>query len=198
MRTSRPTPSPFVAIDVLNFNMNWPWPLPGRVSGNHSEVELHDMTAMHLYGAAAREARHWMHLHRKAILPHEQEARNASSEVVRGAAGARLYCRHAADGNASKAVLERWIEQGTARWDKPLIDEKSGTVLPASAQHTRFYTAWLTRHHNEVANGQRKRHAVVRLDPPDWLYCTLSCLEEGRMQGKRCQRGWPDLRRTRK
>ena len=46
---------PVVAVDLLNFNMNWPWPLNNRCHGNHSDEELNNLHAFHLYGNVAKD-----------------------------------------------------------------------------------------------------------------------------------------------
>ena len=48
----------------------------------------------------------------------------------------------------------------------------------------------------------RRPRWMRRVDPVEWLYCGMQCLEEGRLRsdGKsvgQCQRAWPELRRLR-
>ena len=87
----------------------------------------------------------------------------------------RLYCRHAPDASTSAALLRQWMQRGVAR----------NASAEANAR-SRGRVGWLGKDH--VAHSRR-------MDPFEWLYCGVQCLEEGRINASRCQRAWPELRR---
>lgn len=164
---------PLVALDMLNFNMNWPWPLPNRAYGDRAQQELNDLHAFQLYAGASNSPVAWMHLYNISVGHEAMPAASATAEP-------RLHCRHAPDALSSAALLRHLVERGVARnvSDAP---RKRGA-------------GWLARHPH-AAPPTSSAQQQPRLDPHEWLFCGIECLEEGRGTAAKCQRAWSGLRR---
>ena len=173
---------PLIGVDMLNFNMNWPWPLANRCYGPDAAAELNDLHAFHLYGAVAADPTVWKHLlnishvHELAVAANRAPATTLSFALGSGELPTRLYCRHSHDSNTSASLLREWVAAGVARNATERVD---GTTRGRRG-------GWLAG-----LETRRPRH-LPRVDPSEWLYCGVQCLE-GRKEA--CQRAWPDLRR---